>query len=311
MPLRVALLGGSDESEAPNVGDSVVLRLLEIASGTRVELVQTKAADLVLIQPYRYPFKSTAAGTTFESMAKRIPVYKDKDGAERILRKLYKIPSGARILAISHENLDRRPWQAFGNLLLQTEIPRLTFWPQDIDPKGFRFPYWWNYVDWPEIPRLGAAERTRFGSLYDIETLCATQDMSDDSHPRYEKAVWLTRHLDFPRGSILAMIKKYMDVDVIQGVPWGQKMELLRSYRYCVTTENSTGYGYETEKNLEARVAGCIPVGYIQNPFSDFNENAFFFHPPTERVTELPPLLNQVPTLDGLLKYLGESVLKN
>ena len=72
MPLRVALLGGSDESEAPNVGDSVVLRLLEIVSGTRVELVQTKAADLVLIQPYRYPFKSTAAGTTFESMAKRM-----------------------------------------------------------------------------------------------------------------------------------------------------------------------------------------------------------------------------------------------
>jgi len=309
MPLKVALLGGAEKPQASNLRDSLVLRLLEVVSGTRVELVQTKAADLVLIQPYRYPFNSTAAGATFESSINRLPAYKQIDGAEQWIRKLYRIHSGARILAISHENLDRRPWQAFGNLLLRTEIPRLTFWPHDIDPKGFRFPYWWNYVDWPEIPRPGAAERTRFGSLYDIAALCATQDLSGGSHPRHEKAVWLTKHLDFPRESILAMIRKFLDVDVIQGVAWGQKEKLLRSYRYCVTTENSTGFGYETEKNLEARVAGCIPIGYIQNPFSDFNENAIFFQPPMESLTELPPLLEQVPTLDGLMKYLAKCVL--
>ncbi len=308
MSLKVSLLGESPNTQAQNLSESFLLQILRLVAGTHVEIVSIRDADLALVYPYRYPFNSTVTGAFFETVAKRLPNVRNH-GPETLLRKMYRIPTHTRMLAVSHENLDRRPWQVFGNLLMQTEIPRLTFWPQDLDPKGFRLPYWWNYVDWPEITQSRTVKNTRFGAFYDLDVLCESQDLTKNLTSRSNKAVWLTSHLEFPRGAILKMIRKNMEVDVVQGVPWGQKLDLLRSYKYCVTSENSAGYGYETEKNLEARMAGCIPIGYIQNPFSDFDENAFFFEPPTEPVFTLPPLLKVRPALGGLFEYLGGSVL--
>lgn len=308
MSLKVSIVGEPLKTQDQNLSDSLLIQVLGLAAEAHVELVSIREADLVLVHPYRSPFNSTATGALFESVTNRLSGVR-KRGPEALLRRMYRIPARTRILAVSHENLDRRPWQVFGNLLAKTEIPRLTFWPQDLDPDGFRFPYWWNYVDWPEIPQLRTGKNTRFGALYDLDVLCESQDLTQDLNQRSNKAVWLTNHLEFPRGEILEMIRKDVEVDVIQGIPWGQKLNFLRSYKYCVTSENSPGFGYETEKNLEARMAGCIPIGYIQNPFSDFNENAFFFKPPTESVLSIPPLLKMRPKLGGLLEYISGSVL--
>jgi len=310
MPLKVSIVGEPSGAPVPNSLDSLILQALGLVGDTPIEIVGRREADLILIYPYRYPFSSTTAGAVLEAGAKRLAA-RNKGGAEALLRKIYRIPTHVKMLAVSHENLDRRPWQAFGNLIMQTDIPRLTFWPQALDPQGFRFPYWWNYADWPQIPRPNRGKFTRFGAFYDLDVLCEPQDLNNDGHTRQDKAVWLTNHLEFPRGSILDKVKESVEVDVVTGVPWGQKLELLQSYRYCITTENSTGYGYETEKILEARTAGCVPVGYVQNPFSDFASASFFFTPPTITPKSIPPLLKSRPNLAGLLTYLSEFVLGN
>jgi len=308
MPLKVSIIGASSTVGEPLSPDSLILRCLQRVAGTEVHLVETKQADVVLMHPYRYPFTSTPAGALADAVAKRVRARSGVE-AEGLLRKIYGIPKRTRILVISHENLDRRPWQAFGNLLLKTDLPRLTFWPQVLDPKGFRFPYWWNYVSWPEFSLTHNVKGTRFGTFYDLDILCEPQDLTEQMSMRLNKAVWLTKHLDFPRKAILDMVTQTTEVDLLQGVPWGGKLERLKDYRFCVTSENSTGYGYETEKLMEARIAGCIPIGYVQNPFSDFNQDAFFFNPPSETVSTLPPLLKERPELNGLLEYLGNSVV--
>lgn len=309
MSLRIGLVGEAGSYRTQNPNESLILRVMEKVSGSRIELVEAKHAEIILVHPYKFPFNSTVAGALFETSANKLSWFRDSDSAEFRLRRLFNLPKKVKLLLISHENLDRRPWQVFGNLLTKTNIPRLTFWPEELDPIGFRFPYWWNYIEWPEISRPGYGDKTRFGALYNLDALCSYQNLELDKSFRQEKAVWLTRHLDFPRRSIIAMIEKHMKVDVVRDVPNGEKLELLKSYRFCITSENSVGFGYETEKNLEARIAGCIPVGYIQNPFSDFNPDAFFFTPPVERVSLLPPLLRKEPSLNALFEYLAKEVL--
>jgi hypothetical protein len=100
-------------------------------------------------------------------------------------------------------------------------------------------------------------------------------------------------------------LSKQIPVDVLANVPHGKKIDVLRKYKYCVVTENSTGYGYETEKTPDAVTAGCVPIGFIANPWSEFNAESTFFDVPRELPEELPALLRQEPKLDGLLEYLG------
>lgn len=307
MVFKVAVVGQPAGLSGDGRVDSLLLRALGLVTQTSIESADRRDADLVIVHPYMFPFRSTPAGAALEAGTKRL-LGKNAQGAETLLKKIYRIPVKAKILAVSHENLDRRPWQAFGNLLLQTDLPRLTFWPQELDPKGFRFPYWWNYVDWPQIPRLNQGGNTRFGAFYDLDALCDFQEIRDDDPRRLEKAVWLTNHLDFPRNAILSKIRERIEVDLVQGVAFGKKIELLQKYRYCISTENSTGYGYETEKILDARSAGCLSIGYVQNPCSDFVPEAFFFNPPMILPERLPPLLKTRPSLDELLNYLGRHV---
>jgi hypothetical protein len=311
MPLKVCVVGNSSDFRAADLSDSLIIRVLEIASGSKIELSGVKSADLVLMYPYRYPFRSTVAGAAFESATKHLIPTNDRKSSEKLLRRLYRIPRGKRILVITHENLDRQPWKVFGRLLSNTDLPRLTFWPNTLDSPGFRFPYWWNYINWPEISRPDFGARSRFGALYDLDVLCSTSQFGSDFSDRKNKAVWLTSHFDFPRNNILHMLRESIEVDIIHGVPWGQKYDLLSQYQYCVAAENSTGYGYETEKLPEAVISGCIPIGYVQNPFSDFDKTSFFWKPPQHEVTELPPLLNEIPTLDGLIEYLGNRVISS
>lgn len=241
-------------------------------------------------------------GAGLESLEKRSPWrLSDDDFFRRVMR----IPKESRILVVSPENLDRRPWEALGHLLSNSEIPRLTFWPEQLDPKGYRFPYWWNYVNWPQIPRPGFARRTRLGILYDPDRLTSPSPLTPDWHSRLHKAVLLSQHHDFPRPQVLNHLSMQIDVDVLSNVPHGHKIDVLRKYKYCVVTENSTGYGYETEKTPDAVVAGCVPIGFVANPWSDFDSDAVFFDVPQDLPPELPALLPSAPELRGLLEYLG------
>jgi len=60
------------------------------------------------------------------------------------------------------------------------------------------------------------------------------------------------------------------------GGPVRDKQESIRQNRFCMSFENSSYPGYTTEKLMEAKYAGCIPI-YWGNPLidRDFNPRAF------------------------------------
>lgn len=279
---------------------------MRVITGSYPICVNDRHADLTLLHPYAFPFSSKSAGALTRLLLAPKSSRGRSDRAYALLRRLFEVPRSSKVLAVSHENLDRAPWTLFGDALRSTDLPRLTFWPRSIDPIGFRFPYWWSYVDWPDIPRPRDVSHSRFGEAYDLETLCSPQEL--ELKDRHDRAVWLTNHLDFPRDQIRNHLQQYVQVDIVQDIPWGSKASLLRTYRYCVVSENSPGYGYETEKLPEARLAGCVPIGYEANPFSQFREDSYFFSPPRVLPERLPPLLKSRPNLGPFLEYLASVI---
>lgn len=302
MVYKVAVVGDIPYMDSKNIDNDLLLRVLSMVTDSSIKVVEPSHAELVVVYPYRWPFRSTLAGAALQSLHRKVL---RRWGPEQTLRSLYRLPRRTKLLFVSPENLERRPWQVLGNIVSQTDIPRLTFWPEVIDPSGFRFPYWWNYVEWVEIPRPEFSRSTRFGALYDLDTLLS--DWAPPQHPRsrQERAIWLVQHLDFPRQQVLEQLRRTIDVDVVSNVPFGKKMAVLETYKYCVVTENSVGYGYETEKLPEARLSGCIPIGFIGNPLTEFNPDAALFGVPKGGVQRLPPLLRNRPDINSLFSYLA------
>jgi hypothetical protein len=60
------------------------------------------------------------------------------------------------------------------------------------------------------------------------------------------------------------------------GGPVADKMAFIRKYKFCIAFENAYYPGYTTEKLLQAKQAGCIPI-YWGNPeiALDFNTESF------------------------------------
>lgn len=208
------------------------------------------------------------------------------------------------ILFVSHENLDRPYWwNMIGKFLIESDIPRLTFWPKAIDPLGARFPYWYNYVDWVEYPRKNFYQR--FGRLYKVEELM--RPLEKDSLSRKNKAVAISSHLDYPRKTLLNNVMLVIQTDCYGAAGKkfsGSKLSLMQQYKYAFCPENSTGYGYDTEKLPEAWVAGCIPVGISINPFSDFNPKVVLHETSGPEECYNQPLLLKTPCLKEIEDYI-------
>lgn len=305
MTINVRVVGSAPGSPSDDPGNSFVFRAVQLALEDDVNLVSGNPSHITLVYPYSRLFRSAVAGTIGTTSLRRLSYSTLEIDYENWLRRLHGIPRQQSVLVVSHENLDRSPWTAFGEVLRSTDLPRLTHWPQSIDPRGFRVPYWWNYLDWPEIPRPHGASESRFGKWYEPHTLLSPLAFDEHGRGRLNKAVWVTNHLSYPRSSIRDRLESQVEIDVVNNIPWGQKASYLERYRYCVVTENSVGYGYETEKVPEAWMAGCIPIGYVANPMGDFNPKSFFFDLPVLEGSELPPLIDAMPSLSGLLDYLS------
>lgn len=125
MPLKVAVVGQAGPTSASQLRNDLLLRCLALASGSTVDLCRPSQAWLTVVYPYSLPFRSTVAGTLAEASARRLLRRIGPDSAEALLRRIHRIPASSRILAVSHENLDRRPWQVFGDLL--RELPPATY----------------------------------------------------------------------------------------------------------------------------------------------------------------------------------------
>jgi hypothetical protein len=221
---------------------------------------------------------------------------------------LEKLPVAERVLVVATENLDHRDWAEIGSIIRASSVPRLTFYPEEVDPGGARFPYWWNYLDWPQFPRPNL-EYQRFGRLYSLDNLMSPLAGRDNFEAREERAVYISSHRSGIRAPVLDVLESQITVDYFGKVGErfdGPKLPVMERYRFAVATENSWGMGYDSEKIPEAWEAGCLPVGTFAQLFSDFRRTGFS---PDEAVAlSRYPLLQKEPDPSRVLNYLANNI---
>lgn len=298
--MKIKFLGRENGTQKERNAD-LLLRMIEKFSQSTIEITdQVKDADLVIVYPYVVGRFSYRLKWLIANLWGRV-VRRSSRSPSMILRWLLGVGS-AKVLFVSHENLDRPYWWNWvGRLLVKTNIPRLTFWPKEIDPMGARFPYWYNYIDWPDYPRENLYKR--FGRFYKIDELMRPLQAQGD---RFPWAVAIGSHVDYPRAALLSSVETKLRVDCFGGMGKnfsGSKLDLMRQYQYAFCPENSCGYGYDTEKLPEAWVAGCVPVGIYLNPFSDFNP-ALSCMQDSAKVATSQPLLLRRPNLAEIESYV-------
>lgn len=147
----------------------------------------------------------------------------------------------------------------------------------------FRFPYWMNYVDWPELETK--SPYIRYGQKYALDQLqrSINQTFGRVSEQEFEntklRAVIVASHLKGHRRSLYETCNTAIDCNLAGNfnaplsVP---KYDLLRQYHFNLCPENSLGQGYITEKIPEAFLAGTIPIAYCrpEDLAMDFNPKA-------------------------------------
>jgi hypothetical protein len=301
--LKIAYRGIANSKEV-DLENDLLLRIISRVSGSEVQVVDSiYQADLILAYPYESGRLFFRLKWIFATLFKK----KFGQAGATILFKWLIGASNKPVIFVSHENLDRPYWwKTYGNFLISSDVPRLTFWPKNIDPFGARFPYWYNYINWDSYPRRNFY--TRYGKLYDLDKLMSPlhHDATRDSN-----AVMISSHLDFPRAALLKNIKTNIKVDVYGGAGLsfdGPKYDLMTKYRYAFCPENSVGYGYDTEKIPEAWIAGCIPLGIYLNPFSEFNSEIVGLKNYDLESAHQVPLLLKKPTLIEIEEYIEKVI---
>jgi len=143
----------------------------------------------------------------------------------------------------------------------------------DIDSyggKNLRLPIWYLYINWWNQPDFPHAKITpvMLNKKWDPDEIISRPYfcsiiIGNPVKNRIEVAQSLTKLGDV-HGYGAVFNNHYS----------GDKIELLKNYKYNICFDNTIYEGYTTEKLLEAKVAGCIPIynGYEPN---DFNPNSY------------------------------------
>lgn len=301
---RVFYLGRGSPAQPSLVNEDLLLLIIQKITGKNVKLTNDMhEADLVLAYPYVTSSILFKLKWVLSTLARNLRLVK-VDAIN--LRWLLGIKS-KKALFISHENLDRPYWwNMIGRFLINSDLPRLTFWPNEIDPRGARFPYWYNYIDWPNYPRKDCY--SRFGRFYTLSELSSPLSTSSN---RLDRAIAITSHLEHPRSALLQSLQSQFQFDIFGSAGSkleGSKLDKMRQYKYAFCPENSTGFGYETEKIPEAWAAGCVPVGIFLNPYSQFNPRLINIEPRNPESYRDIKLLDQVPSLDEIENYVRKII---
>jgi len=180
----------------------------------------------------------------------------------------------------------------------------------------FRMPYWMEVTNWSEEGVTGNSN-PRYGRLLDISRLL--QPLGIDFLKRPQKAALFASHLREPRGSLLNIVKKEIEV-----VEFGKsfnpkiknhlesnliKFDELQEFAFNLCPENGMYPGYYTEKIPEAFMAGCLPITWAdENVRIDFNTSAFINLAPmsANNFYELREILHSKTILE---KYAEQALL--
>lgn len=200
----------------------------------------------------------------------------------------------------------------------------LSFDFDNYEGKNFRLPHWMLYINWwgePNFPhaRISVDQLTYQWSpeeVWNRKNFCAII-VGNPVQTRLRVAYILNEY------------KQVHGYGKVYGKHFeGDKLKLLENYRWNICFENSITNGYITEKFLEAKIAGCIPIYYGSTSVKhDFNEKCGlnfinFNDNPDELVDKIKyyemkpyfislasePLFNTIPSLDDLYTFLQENI---
>jgi hypothetical protein len=184
--------------------------------------------------------------------------------------------------------------------------------------RNFRLPHWYMYVNWWNEPNFKHARISK-------EQLVHKYDPEDIWNREHFCSIVIGNPVQNRIETALALnsMKPVHGYGKVFGKPFdGCKVELLSNYRWNICFENSITDGYITEKLLEAKIAGCIPLYYGPDISEDFNpacaintagisiESIFDWVNQVENDKDMfikkasEPLFNYTPNLDNLYNFL-------
>lgn len=138
--------------------------------------------------------------------------------------------------------------------------------------KNFRLPHWFMYINWwgePNFPHARISKDQLF-HRYDPEEV-------------WNRENFCSIIIGNPVQNRIEIAQKLNEYKPVHGFGrvFGNyysecKVDLMKGYRYNICFENSIYEGYTTEKLLEAKVAGCVPIYYGHvSTNNDFNKKCF------------------------------------
>ena len=138
--------------------------------------------------------------------------------------------------------------------------------------KNLRLPLWYLYINWWNIPNF---EHSKIMKNDLFKEWDAEEVISRENFCSIIISNFVQNRIDVAR--------KMNEIKLVHGYGSvfgnyfsGNKIDLIKKYKYNICFENTIQEGYVTEKLLEAKIAGCIPIYYGHPTVSkDFNEESF------------------------------------
>lgn len=148
----------------------------------------------------------------------------------------------------------------------------LSFDHESYNDRNFRLPHWYLYINWWGAENFPHATISK-------EKLFAQHNPEEV----YARKNFCNIVIGNPVSNRLEVANKLNEYKPVHGFgrvfgrPYdGSKVDLLENYRYNICFENDIYPGYVTEKLLQAKVAGCIPIYYGTDSANlDFNGKCF------------------------------------
>lgn len=180
----------------------------------------------------------------------------------------------------------------------------------------FRLPLWQLYVDYTvDKPTMFLETGISKWHLTNIQRM---------SGPKNAASIVMSNY-NFSRFELISALRKVMDVDIYGrfSQPVSNKMDVISKYKFNLCPENMLLPGYITEKALQAKAAGCIPLWYGDPSYTiDFNKQSivnmyeyqmdFEFMLDTvdiDEVLETPLQSNAVSYEHSLADFLNSNIL--
>jgi len=279
VPVRLFFANCSHVQARPG---SLLRRLVEVASGTRTEVVRKpNEADLCLVSDRLSALQKgrVRAGQSLASVGGRL-----SKGAPDARRALDPIPplAGAPSIWFTQEN-SRPPtgdWSGY-----------LTFDIDPLDGRNAYFPSWWYLMDLLN----GNGVDHFLGRSLTVQECLAARSLNFGDRTGFACA-FINNPTPW-RLHAIAAISQVGPVEVFGravGRPVPNKQEVAKDFRFVLCFENDLFPGYVTEKPFEAWATGAIPLWWGSDPAGYLNRGALLNAADSDSLAEFAEAVAEV-----------------